>query len=319
MHIQQGTDHKFIFGTDGRLLGLSFGADATTEHECGTKPLATSFGVTYEGDGVAARQIRNTGDLRLVGRGADLWFLANIEGQLPAEAVQYRNRNPDLACAWSDSAFAIRVKGEQNINLLYEIRDAFLRLDIAFVMTRHFLMTGFSVVIRSRFPEEEDRAWIAEDQKNRALKAAWDEEAKTLVPLLRAAGKRWFSLGHSTIRDDQGTLRVWLNPEDQGKNNSGWFTFDDLRAWARGEGRIIKKPKPKITFRHQGPSGRGEKRILYYVDANAKYVGGVEGVGRSWRIEDDLLSAGSHEARGLVQVYPTRDAAARELVSRAQP
>ena len=56
---------------------------------------------------------------------------------------------------------------------------------------------------------------------------------------LRKAGKRWFSIGSRVIQDEDGTLRTWLNPMDQNKYNCGWFTFDDLRAWARDEGPVI--------------------------------------------------------------------------------
>ena len=77
----------------------------------------------------------------------------------------------------------------------------------------------------------------AEDRERRfALQSVGLEET------LRANQCQWHSLQFDhVIEDEDGNLRVWLNPEEQDRNNFGWFTAEDLRAWSRGEGPVVIK------------------------------------------------------------------------------
>jgi hypothetical protein len=50
-------------------------------------------------------------------------------------------------------------------------------------------------------------------------------------------GKEWRSLERWQWMD--GEIRFWLNPNDQDIYRTGWFTIDDLIAWASESGSIM--------------------------------------------------------------------------------
>lgn len=50
-------------------------------------------------------------------------------------------------------------------------------------------------------------------------------------------GKEWHSLERWQYMD--GEIRFWLNPKDHDQYNTGWFSIDDLVAWARNSGQVM--------------------------------------------------------------------------------
>ncbi|GAB4111334.1 MAG: hypothetical protein Fur005_21030 [Roseiflexaceae bacterium] len=50
-------------------------------------------------------------------------------------------------------------------------------------------------------------------------------------------GKEWHSLERWQWID--GEIRFWLNPHEQDIYRSGWFSIDDLIAWAHETGPIV--------------------------------------------------------------------------------
>ena len=45
-----------------------------------------------------------------------------------------------------------------------------------------------------------------------------------------------------------GEIRFWLNPTDQENYRSGWFSIDDLIAWAHDTGPIVIQHEPEEEF-----------------------------------------------------------------------
>jgi hypothetical protein len=41
----------------------------------------------------------------------------------------------------------------------------------------------------------------------------------------------------------EGEIRFWLNPTDQENYRSGWFSIDDLIAWAHNQGPVMVEPE----------------------------------------------------------------------------
>ncbi|MBC8161696.1 MAG: hypothetical protein H7Z42_10805 [Roseiflexaceae bacterium] len=60
------------------------------------------------------------------------------------------------------------------------------------------------------------------------------DEVKTT---LGDQGKEWHSLERWQYMD--GEIRFWLNPRDHELYNTGWFSIDDLIAWARASGPVM--------------------------------------------------------------------------------
>jgi len=52
-------------------------------------------------------------------------------------------------------------------------------------------------------------------------------------------GKEWHSLERWQYMD--GEIRFWLNPRDHELYNTGWFSIDDLVAWAGNTGPILNE------------------------------------------------------------------------------
>ncbi|MBX0328047.1 hypothetical protein K2Z83_10200, partial [Oscillochloris sp. ZM17-4] len=50
-------------------------------------------------------------------------------------------------------------------------------------------------------------------------------------------GKEWRSLERWQWMD--GQIRFWLNPTDQVRYQSGWYTIDELMLWARNRGPVL--------------------------------------------------------------------------------
>lgn len=50
-------------------------------------------------------------------------------------------------------------------------------------------------------------------------------------------GKEWHSLERWQYMD--GEMRFWLNPKDHDLYQTGWFSIDNLIAWARETGPVI--------------------------------------------------------------------------------
>jgi len=92
---------------------------------------------------------------------------------------------------------------------------------------------------------------------------------------LRDQQKDWHSLERWQWMD--GEIRFWLNPVEQDIYNAGWFSIDDLIAWAHDHGPVLIEEEPEegpweeaggvqITWlprgRHDSPTAdRGEARL----------------------------------------------------------
>lgn len=282
---------RFIEGEDGRLIGFTFGADFTSEHEQGIRELQDLFAVNPPPKqgffdklfrrppsppryGIAARQSTRFPEDRIAffkdvheTEGVS-YFLAvdaaryGMTFYRPEAMRYYAHFRPgnDIACAWDSSAAVIRVR-EAHAEKLREMLDAMRRCDFALgnrVPGMPGRAGGLCFYIVSRVPEQYKEAWERSEreraEEQARLAAWWDKNASDVIPALRAAKLNWYALGGDPgtercprprrfSQNDDGIIRVWLNPVDQYRYNSGWFSADDLRAWARGEGPVMKKTK----------------------------------------------------------------------------
>jgi hypothetical protein len=89
--------------------------------------------------------------------------------------------------------------------------------------------------------------------------------------------KEWRSLERWQWMD--GEIRFWLNPSDQENYRSGWFSIDDLIAWAHNQGPVVIYPEDdeeddfeddelpfsadgvKITWLPEGETARSEAAL----------------------------------------------------------
>lgn len=74
------------------------------------------------------------------------------------------------------------------------------------------------------------------------MKRAYDPHLiKTRIhKILAKSGKKYFALSPRWADDQKKEVVFWLNPYDQDKYNSGWFSVQDLKDWAKDKGKVMK-------------------------------------------------------------------------------
>ena len=267
-------DVGFMVQDDGTLVGISLGYDRCAEHEWGIRDIQAALGVTIPEtpigieDRVATRMPSNLKFGRYTAKPRDKrrkgypaaylildqrWSPVDIESK-PAEAlsnmdVQFiglmtdKDHDPkwDCACAWSSDSFVINVRGAENIARLEELYEAFKTCDISMGVpwARSFFRGGLAFVITSRVPDAEREAIRVRDLAHKKLLDA--AKATGIYETLEAAGKGFHALSPDWLdREAQEDVIFFLNPREQSKYSSGWFTLDELQAWTKEQGPILK-------------------------------------------------------------------------------
>lgn len=254
------------------FLGVGLGSDACAEHEWGTKVLRAHFGLDESLDGLPRRTIT------LLPRGLELIeFKTEANSRmkrkaLKALAIFYKEPSDygekplftlkegelryygedKMSAAWDEKSFGLVAYTEEDQKKLKLLWEAFQRKDVAFwpnVGVFHS-GTGLTFAIPSLVPQKHKAEMLEGDLDHKRLKAK--SEATGIDSLLTKAGKRWFALspkwskelkdvGRGEIKTEHEVL-YWLNPMEQDRYNSGWFTVEDLLLWAKNEGPVIKRP-----------------------------------------------------------------------------
>lgn len=151
--------------------------------------------------------------------------------------------NHTQTAAWSDTEFGICVTRE-NKDKLDIIVNSLLNDNIAFMYDSTAI--GAKIIkphknvglclIRSEI--------LTEEQKDKLLQLDTDREdlfttatSTGIHTILKNANKEYYALVPAF---ENNILKFWLNPHQQDKYNSGWFTVDELKLWAEDKGPVIK-------------------------------------------------------------------------------
>ena len=261
-------------GEGGVFCGICLGADYCAEHEWGIKDIRRSFGVDDSAIGIDRRLIKTLPPTELVSdvysdafysdaliygerkeKNSTDYFIvfdsmSSIKYVIEKDHTLnlYRSKeecvSDHLACAWDEGSFGIRVDETYRAELL-ELYEAFLRKDVCIFHGGGgvFRNAGLMMCIASRIPEYGKQEWLRGDQDRIALEKASVDTG--IEEKLRKAGKRWFALSprwSSVIRGLTTSYPVvyWLNPMEQDKYDSNWFTVEDLLLWAKDKGPVVK-------------------------------------------------------------------------------
>lgn len=164
----------------------------------------------------------------------------------------YRPERDDIMSSWSaESGFAIHVRGEQNVEMLKRLHEAFLRKDIALGLgyIQGFKRQAPALVIASTLSDEL-RAQVAEaDRAALALETAVANSG--IRDLLKAAERGYHALSPSWLDEEGSELIFFLNPRGQDKYAPGWFSIHDLQEWAQEKGSVLdgKEIEPLLKKR----------------------------------------------------------------------
>lgn len=246
-------DCGLIHDEVGKFVGVNLGWDFTAEHEWGTKEIQAMLGIKGEGYGperhiVTRFQSFSSKEIKLDRK---MWYVIAC----------YRSENADrflpqwgdgVRAAWAGHAgfvFAVQSK-ETHDRMLDAITAGDVLVTNACLFASEgnaFSGSGLKIVIRSAMPQKWVEKWADFDkdyEKMLGVAASTGIETK-----LRAAGKQWFSLRPSwkTIKStrrgefkSEHEVMFWLNPMDQQNNEAGWYSVEDLEAWIKNEGPILK-------------------------------------------------------------------------------
>jgi hypothetical protein len=239
-----------------KVVGVNLSADFCAEHEWGIKRLKEDFGIPTDIGvyGMRRRQITRVPKTlswvkytREGQRVEGFMFASFIYGDINNMAAENReltiykpfrsNETPAIAAAWSENGFAVVSNDQAQIAQLKEIFDEFSKLNIAIMLSGRnnpFENSGLVIAIADRIPLVHVKEWAVADEDNHKTQKEFAETG--IEKLLSNAGKRYFAL--SPRRQKDGSLRYWLNPQDQQDNNFGWFTLEDLKLWTVGKGPI---------------------------------------------------------------------------------
>jgi hypothetical protein len=152
----------------------------------------------------------------------------------------YAPEHHDLASAWSgDSGFAIHVRGAENVARLRALHEAFRRKAVALADASGmgFVRKALSLVIVDRLSEDVKTMVRDRDQAHLRLHEAF--EVTGIRERLKAAGKRWYALVPRWSNGEGSDLLAFLNPCEQRRYDSGWYTLDELEDWAQERGPVV--------------------------------------------------------------------------------
>lgn len=254
----------------GQVLGISLGWDFATEHESGINGIKEAFGLASTPSrrllGADART--NTicpDELRFFPDLSGYAYLMFMESWLWRQGPEYqtaeyfdrrldvhfRRDEEEFSTAWSEKDFGVRLKNDSlghGRMVLGQIYDAFKKCDgMIFLGARDnpFGNSGLMLAVRSRLDTAVIKHMKAVDSNYLKLKKA--DEKTGVREKLKDAKLGYFALSPSWLAKDgrfedvESSYPVvyWLNPYDQQKYNSGWFTVEQLLEWIDGKGPVL--------------------------------------------------------------------------------
>jgi hypothetical protein len=170
-------------------------------------------------------------------------------------------KRAEFNAAWNEKEFMIWGP-EAAKEKLETIFQAFKAKDILLGMHRTsnpFAGNGLVFAMESTYPADAKEAVIREQKSYRKM---WERINKTrILEKLKKAGCSYFACSpkqiqfESIVNEDKyekpvverqkasklPDIMFWLNPMEQRKNNSGWFTVEELEQWTKGKGPIPMK------------------------------------------------------------------------------
>lgn len=296
--MRKGYDPRLVFSKTGNLIAISTGSDACTEHECGSQPLmsllcdqiATDAAVVAElkagqrfvhlgahpSEGerefpclLEQKRITKTPkELRLI-----LLDSAEAEAILTCsrQEVDFSHRelsfpsgfnthsDPNLAGAWDERGFALRVRGKKYVKALQGFYEAMLAQKVVFAgsfFNREGAHLSGVILANTQFFGQDDKAAIKaaqlEYESNLRLKALDDTAALRKEMQALSGSDSYFGYFWPIWSGaDQTQIVYGLNPDYAANaQHLGPYTREQLLAWASAKCayRLTKEsPSAKVT------------------------------------------------------------------------
>lgn len=268
MSIRRGFDAKLVFSNSGNLIAISTGSDACTEHEQGSKPLQSALCTAFDQDKSLIERLRQ-GEVvdypqlaetkRLTKQLDKVQFILNEEADVPEAILGYSayplsrfvqtelsfpgfSGDTNVAGAWSDDSFAIRVRGKRYVKALQGFYKALLAGKVMFGGTffRLDMHLAGVVLVNSTFIDDESKKAVKEAQlkyeSDLRLKAK-DDTNELFKEMREVSGMPNYYFGHLWVRwldADESGVGYFLNPSYQAEAEYGGpYTREQLLYWAK--------------------------------------------------------------------------------------
>lgn len=253
------------------VYGVNLGADFTAEHEFGIDGLRDLFGIDTSKIGLEGRkatvgltephvfygETKTHGVILVSAGGFDIETLSLstfLSKQLDRYQLYVKSFDP--ACAWDSYSFGIASCDKDFLEQLY---GAIKRADVALYFHKQhpsnpFGRFGLCVSIASLVPEETQKLLKEADEDAIALReAALATGIYTQLRMINrdklfsapkgyyALQPRWAKNFENFDRPTRYKVIFWLNPMNQTKYKSGWYTVEELEEWLQDRGPVVKK------------------------------------------------------------------------------
>lgn len=277
--MRRGHRNGWLEDDNKQMVACNLGSDFTAEHEWGIKELYQTLGVKNNEKvmGIERYRVSNpmmdnivfieennnnaaliclqyTSDIKyLVGQKLDKMFHGelNIHGE------------EELATAWDGKSLGIRVKRPVNIKRIKRLYEAIKNKEAAIWLGggHVFQNAGLVIGIINAIPQNlKDQMHEAHVDRKKLEDASYATGLKQKIDALNEAYAKknpgylcYTPCGYLTLspawlskdRKSDHPVQYWLNPLEQKKNDSGWYTVEELEQWMKGEGPVIEKAKEK--------------------------------------------------------------------------
>ena len=165
----------------------------------------------------------------------------NVDGfVIPSKTM--RASDPLVESQWGASGFDVTVWGADRVGALAEIHQALLKGQLTVSTGKSanpFGRGGLHLMIASKLPEPFKQSVLDNDKAHQALCSALANTG--IEAAIARAGKGFYALMPRFWEDgERQVLKCFLNPREQSKYNSGWFTIEELQDWLLEKGPVIK-------------------------------------------------------------------------------
>ena len=258
--MRRGQKPELIF-MDEVFLGVNLSADYCAEHEWGIKGLKQDFGLnddisvygiakrattrvpenlawvefsskySYSSWDVKEGRAKKAGDVKLKNAGfaLDMWFGDDPSVRIVGNRELY---GVGLRAAWSEDDLAVVSSDVEQQKLLKVLFDEIKKSNAVVTWGASlpvFENPGIVLAIADRIPESVRNMWQTSDAEYHQLRKDFD--ATGIEKLLAKAGKRYYSLRPS--REKDGSLKFWLNPQEQKSTISAGTLLNSCRRGQR--------------------------------------------------------------------------------------
>lgn len=274
MGMRRGRDNGWLFDANDHMIALNLGSDFCAEHEWGVKELYQTLGIAHDENVLGIERYRVTlPDPACVvyneknKNNASLYVIEpfDVRHNYFKEENYDRElkgcRDEELATAWCGKSFGIRVKKPKNIKHLRRIHKALLEKKAVIWLGGGgvFHNAGLVIGIIDAIPADRkqemynahvDANKLSEASNRTGIKERIDTLNNKFLEEHRGCYERpcgYYSLKPAWRNSGNSAHPVmyWLNPMQQDKYASGWYTVEQLEQWIDGKGPVIKPPKEK--------------------------------------------------------------------------